>query len=83
MGEGTASIVDDLDERRHGLVRLMAQQAHMPHVEFTDAQVRSVTVWKVEASRLTAKARPRPTATHARGARDIDAQAAGKVARKA
>lgn len=64
VGEGTASTVDDLDDCRHGLVRLMAQQAHMPHVEFTDAQVRSVTVWRIESSRLTAKTRPRPTPAH-------------------
>ena len=65
VGEGTASIVDDLDDCRHGLVRLMAQQARMPHVEFTDAQVRSVTVWRIESSRITAKTRPRPAPAHA------------------
>lgn len=67
VGNGTASIVDDLEERRRGLRLLMAHQAHMPGVEFTDAQVRSVTVWKIESSRLTAKARPRPSHVHGRG----------------
>ena len=36
VGNGTASLVEDLDECRHGLQTLMAQQAHMPNVEFTD-----------------------------------------------
>ena len=52
VGNGTASLVEDLDECRHGLQTLMAQQAHMPNVEFTDAQVRSVTVWKIEVRLL-------------------------------
>lgn len=62
VGEGTASIVDDLEERRRGLRLLMAHQAHMPDVAFTDAQVRSVTVWRIESDRLTAKVHPRPAA---------------------
>ena len=33
------------------------QQAGMEHAEFTDQQVRAVTVWKVEADYLTAKVR--------------------------
>ncbi|NEG96912.1 flavin-nucleotide-binding protein [Bifidobacterium sp. SMB2] len=65
VGNGVASIVDDLDECRHGMQLLMAHQAHMPHVEFTDAQVRSVTVWKIESEYLTAKVRPKPAPTHA------------------
>lgn len=68
VGNGVASIVDDLDEARHGLQALMTHQAHMPHVVFTDAQVRAVTVWKIESERITAKTRPRPQA-HASGHR--------------
>ena len=49
VGNGTASIIDDLDEARQGLALLMKQQAGMEHAEFTDQQVRAVTVWKVEA----------------------------------
>ncbi len=60
VGNGTASLVEDLDECRHGLQTLMAQQAHMPHVEFTDAQVRSVTVWKIESDYFTTKVRIKP-----------------------
>ncbi|MBT1179174.1 pyridoxamine 5'-phosphate oxidase family protein [Bifidobacterium vespertilionis] len=67
VGTGVASIVDDLDEARHGLQLLMAHQAHMPHVEFTDAQVRAVTVWKVESDRITAKSHPRPVRGHTPG----------------
>ena len=60
VGNGTASIIDDLDEARQGLALLMRQQAGMEHVEFTDQQVRAVTVWKVEADYLTAKVREKP-----------------------
>ncbi|NEG89205.1 pyridoxamine 5'-phosphate oxidase family protein [Bifidobacterium aerophilum] len=60
VGDGVASIVDDLDDRRRGLRLLMAHQAHMPHVTFTDAQVNSVTVWKIESTRLTAKSHAKP-----------------------
>ncbi|OQM59565.1 flavin-nucleotide-binding protein [Bifidobacterium longum] len=60
VGNGTASPVEDLDECRHGLQTLMAQQAHMPNVEFTDAQVRSVTVWKIESDYFTTKVRTKP-----------------------
>ncbi|MCH9276021.1 pyridoxamine 5'-phosphate oxidase family protein [Bifidobacterium amazonense] len=65
IGNGTASIANDLEERRHGLQRLMAHQAHMPHVEFTDTQVNSVTVWRIDTTRLTAKEHAKPTPTHA------------------
>ena len=40
----------------------MRQQAGMEHVEFTDQQVRAVTVWKVEADYFTAKVRKAPAA---------------------
>ena len=60
VGNGTASIIDDLDEARQGLALLMRQQAGMDHVEFTDQQVHAVTVWKVEADYLTAKVREKP-----------------------
>ena len=60
VGNGTASIIDNLDEARQGLALLMKQQAGMEHVEFTDQQVRAVTVWKVEADYLTAKVREKP-----------------------
>ena len=65
VGNGEASLVEDMDERRHGLQALMGHQAHMPHVEFTDAQVRSVTVWKIEVGYLTAKVRAKPAPVHA------------------
>lgn len=64
IGNGTASIVNDLDEARHGLQLLMAQQAGMPGIEFTEQQVQSVAVWKIEASRLTAKIHAAPAPKH-------------------
>ena len=60
VGNGTASIIDNLDEARQGLALLMKQQAGMEHAEFTDQQVRAVTVWKVEADYFTAKVREKP-----------------------
>ena len=60
VGNGTASIIDNLDEARQGLALLMKQQAGMEHVEFTDQQVHAVTVWKVEADYFTAKVREKP-----------------------
>ena len=60
VGNGTASIIDNLDEARQGLALLMKQQAGMEHAEFTDQQVRAVTVWKVEVDYLTAKVREKP-----------------------
>ena len=60
VGNGTASIIDNLDEARQGLALLMKQQAGMEHVEFTDQQVSAVTVWKVEADYFTAKVREKP-----------------------
>ena len=57
VGNGEASLVEDLDECRHGLQALMAQQAHMP-------QVRSVTVWKIEVDYFTTKVRTKPAPAH-------------------
>lgn len=64
IGNGTASIVTDLAEARHGLQLLMAHQAGADHVEFTGRQVSSVTVWKIEADRLTAKIHDMPAPHH-------------------
>lgn len=64
IGTGTASIVESLEERRKGLQLLMKQQAHMPHADFTDQQVLSVVVWRIQATHLTAKIRNKPDATH-------------------
>lgn len=60
VATGTASIVEDMGERRLGLQRLMAQQAGVADAEFTDAQVRAVTVWKVEIGHMSAKVHARP-----------------------
>ena len=51
------SIVEDVNDARKGLKLLMEHEAKMPisQVEFTDAQVKSVAVWKIEADYLTAK----------------------------
>ncbi len=64
VGVGVASIVDDLEESRTALGLLMKQQAGMEHVEFTDQQVRSVTVWKVESDYVTVKVHEKPKPRH-------------------
>ena len=66
IGNGVASVIDDLDECRKGLRLLMGQQAGMPDIEFTDQQVRSVTVWKIEVRHLTAKIHAKPEPRNAR-----------------
>ncbi|MFR9114539.1 MAG: pyridoxamine 5'-phosphate oxidase family protein [Bifidobacterium bifidum] len=66
IGNGVASMIDDLDECRKGLRLLMGQQAGMPDIEFTDQQVRSVTVWKIEVRHLTAKIHAKPEPRNAR-----------------
>ena len=66
IGNGVASMIDDLDECRKGLRLLMGQQAGMPDIEFTDQQVRSVTVWKIEVRHLTAKIHTKPEPRNAR-----------------
>lgn len=66
IGNGVASVIDDLDECRKGLRLLMGQQAGMPDIEFTDQQVRSVTVWKIEVRHLTAKIHTKPEPRNAR-----------------
>lgn len=60
VATGTASIVDTMEERREGLLLLMAHQADMPDVTFTDNQVNSVTVWKIDVDHITGKIHERP-----------------------
>lgn len=61
---GTASIVESMEERRLGLQRLMAQQAGIEDAPFTDAQVGSVTVWRIDVDHMTGKIRPAPSRSH-------------------
>lgn len=55
VATGTASIVEAMEERREGLRLLMAHQADMPDVTFTDQQVNSVTVWRIDLDHVTGK----------------------------
>lgn len=68
MGNGTASIVEDNEEKKHGLELLMRQQTRgmqpdspdacgQPSFLFTDQMAASVAVIKVEAGHFTAKRR--------------------------
>ncbi|MCI2149367.1 pyridoxamine 5'-phosphate oxidase family protein [Bifidobacterium crudilactis] len=67
IGTGVASVVDDFDEANAALSVLMAKQAHMPDVRFTERQLATVTVWKVVSTHFTAKNHPKP-APHRRTA---------------
>ncbi|WP_238548306.1 pyridoxamine 5'-phosphate oxidase family protein [Bifidobacterium crudilactis] len=67
IGTGVASVVDDFDEANTALSLLMAKQAHMPDVRFTERQLATVTVWKVTSAHFTAKNHPKP-APHRRTA---------------
>lgn len=64
VATGTASIVESMEERRLGLQRLMAQQAGIEDAPFTDAQVGSVTVWRIDVDHMTGKIRPDPARSH-------------------
>ncbi len=56
IGKGIATIVENLEEKKHGLNLLMKNQTGRCF-EFTDQMVGSVAVIKVQASEYTAKAR--------------------------
>ncbi|WP_434734943.1 pyridoxamine 5'-phosphate oxidase family protein [Bifidobacterium sp.] len=61
IGTGTASIIEDFAEANTALSLLMAKQAHMPNIQFTERQLATVTAWKVTTTHFTAKNHPKPT----------------------
>ncbi len=60
MAEGTAHILDDIDEKREGLKALMKTQTGKDF-EFTDKMVNVVSVIRIDVKEFTAKHRPAPT----------------------
>ncbi len=56
IGQGKAKIVDEVEEKEHGLKLLMINQTGRVF-EFTEQMVNAVTVIKVEIADYTAKAR--------------------------
>lgn len=60
VGTGVASVVDDVDEKRRIMSLLMMQRMNMPNVEFTPAQMKAVTVWKVVSKDFAGKWHPVP-----------------------
>lgn len=58
VGTGRARLVEPLEERREGLRLIMAQQAAMPDVAFTDNQANSVAVWRIDVDHCTGKINP-------------------------
>ena len=57
MASGTISQVGAVDEKTHGLERIMAHMAPGAPVTFSPEAVERVSVWKVEVTRLTGKRR--------------------------
>ena len=57
MASGTISQVEAVDEKTHGLERIMAHMAPGAPVTFSPEAVERVSVWKVEVARLTGKRR--------------------------
>lgn len=78
VGTGTATIVNDVHEAAHGLSLLMAHEAGMadgagaPTATFTEQQVRSVMVWRIDVDVFTAKRRPMPPERHHVSVADSD-----------
>ncbi|OXN00793.1 pyridoxamine 5'-phosphate oxidase family protein [Bifidobacterium vansinderenii] len=64
IGNGTASIVTDVDEKIRGLQLLMEQQMGTANIPFTPQQAASVAVWKIESTRFTAKIHAKPHKRH-------------------
>ncbi|MBT1177585.1 pyridoxamine 5'-phosphate oxidase family protein [Bifidobacterium callimiconis] len=64
IGNGTASIVTDVDEKIRGLQLLMEQQMGTANISFTPQQAASVAVWKIESTRFTAKIHAKPHKRH-------------------
>ena len=59
MGRGTATIVEDAEEKKHGLVVLMQTQTDKDFT-FDDKIVKVVSVIRIDVSEYTAKHRPMP-----------------------
>ncbi len=59
MGVGTATIVEDTEEKKHGLSVLMKTQTG-GDFSFTDKMVSVVSVIRIDVTRFTAKFRPHP-----------------------
>lgn len=57
IGNGRAEIVEDTEEKKHGLSMLMRHQTGMEFV-FEDAQVQSVAVVRINVAEFTGKRRP-------------------------
>ena len=60
MGKGTVSIVEDMDEKRHGLSALMKTQTGKDF-SFEDRMAEVVSVIRIDVSEYTAKHRPLPS----------------------
>ena len=59
MGKGTAKIIEDAEERKHGLTVLMQTQTDKDFT-FDDKIIKVVSVIKIDVSEYTAKHRPMP-----------------------
>lgn len=57
IGTGTMYIVEDAEEKMKGLKALMRQTAGNREVEFSDAMVNAVAVFRLEVDKLSCKAK--------------------------
>lgn len=57
MGTGRIALVEDAAEKRHGLSLVMEHMAPGAPVEFADAAVERVAVWRIDVEHFTAKQR--------------------------
>ena len=60
MGKGIAEIVDDTEEKKHGLVLLMKAQTGKDDFTFDDKITKVVSVIRIDVAEYTAKHRPMP-----------------------
>ena len=60
MGRGTATIVEDTEEKKHGLVMLMKAQTGRDDFTFDDKITKVVSVIRIDVAEYTAKHRPMP-----------------------
>ena len=57
IGTGTLHIVEDIAEKRKGLDTLMKQASHKSGWSYSDAMLNAVTVFRLDADKLSCKAK--------------------------
>lgn len=55
IGNGRISIIDELEDKKFGLGRLMLKATHKSDWDFPEAMINSVCVFKIEVTKLSCK----------------------------